>query len=284
MKEQVTACIDGSALSAAVCDAAAWASTRLQCPLQLLHVLEKSVTPILDDLSGTIGPDETTHLLNQLTELDERRNKLAIEHGKRVLAEARARALEAGVREVHLEQRHESLLDALLGKEAVTRLYVLGRKGTAHADRSSAIGSNVENLVRAVSTPLLITTETFRRPQRFMMAYDGSPTGRVAIEKIAASDLLKGIPGDLVMVGEDNRHNRESVRWARNKLEKSGLVMESHLLQGEVMETLRAFEERHAVDLKVMGAYGHSRIREWIVGSHTTRMIASSTMPVLVLR
>ncbi|HAG96646.1 MAG TPA: universal stress protein UspA, partial [Gammaproteobacteria bacterium] len=38
------------------------------------------------------------------------------------------------------------------------------------------------------------------------------------------------------------------------------------------------------IELKVMGAYGHSRIREFILGSNTTRMLASSTVPVLILR
>lgn len=39
-----------------------------------------------------------------------------------------------------------------------------------------------------------------------------------------------------------------------------------------------------AVDLLVMGAYGHSRIRNLIVGSTTTAMLRSCQIPVLLLR
>ncbi|HCB38725.1 MAG TPA: universal stress protein UspA, partial [Gammaproteobacteria bacterium] len=41
-KVHITACVDGSAISTAVCDTAAWASHVLDAPLSLLHVLEKS--------------------------------------------------------------------------------------------------------------------------------------------------------------------------------------------------------------------------------------------------
>jgi len=34
----------------------------------------------------------------------------------------------------------------------------------------------------------------------------------------------------------------------------------------------------------VMGAYGHSRIRQLLVGSTTTDMIRRATKPVLILR
>ena len=38
------------------------------------------------------------------------------------------------------------------------------------------------------------------------------------------------------------------------------------------------------IGLLVMGAYGHSRIRQFLVGSTTTSMIRSTTTPLLLLR
>jgi len=34
----------------------------------------------------------------------------------------------------------------------------------------------------------------------------------------------------------------------------------------------------------IMGAYGHSRIRQFFVGSTTTQMLARTTRPLLLLR
>lgn len=40
----------------------------------------------------------------------------------------------------------------------------------------------------------------------------------------------------------------------------------------------------HSVDLLVMEYYGHSRIRQLIIGSTTTTLLRTSPVPVLVLR
>ena len=81
----VVSCIDGSPGATAVCDAGAWASQRMNAPLQLLHVLDKPEAPAQSDLSGRLGVDSREHLLDELVELDARRNKLAQEHGKLML-------------------------------------------------------------------------------------------------------------------------------------------------------------------------------------------------------
>ena len=42
--------------------------------------------------------------------------------------------------------------------------------------------------------------------------------------------------------------------------------------------------ERTGIDLLVMGAYGHSRVRSLIIGSTTTEMIRACKIPVLLFR
>jgi nucleotide-binding universal stress UspA family protein len=54
--------------------------------------------------------------------------------------------------------------------------------------------------------------------------------------------------------------------------------------QGEVQTALEIYQLEHQIDLMVMGAYGHSRIRKFFVGSNTTRMISKSHIPLLLLR
>jgi hypothetical protein len=74
---KVLACIDGTAVSPAVCDYAAWASLRLEAPLMFLHVLDKSEYPIERNLSGSIGMGSREALLEELAALDEQRGRLA---------------------------------------------------------------------------------------------------------------------------------------------------------------------------------------------------------------
>lgn len=47
----VIACIDGSNVTSAVCDASGWAAFQLNAPVILLHVLDKSAYPI----EGTVA-------------------------------------------------------------------------------------------------------------------------------------------------------------------------------------------------------------------------------------
>lgn len=283
-KHQITACIDGSAISSAVCDTAAWASRTLEAPLTFLRVLEKSYSPAKEDLSGAIGLGSREHLLNELTVLDEQRNKLAVKHGKHLLEDAQQRAEAAGAFMVSGEQRHGQLLDALLAWEDKTRLYVVGRLGDDHEQQKHAVGSHIENMVRAIHTPILMATGKFSTPSNYMLAYDGSETADKAIDRIANSPLLANLPGHVVMVGNNTAENRNRLEHACDLLSSEGHQVQSHLLQGDVIDCLMDFQHRFKIELKVMGAYGHSRIREFIVGSNTTKILATSTIPVLILR
>ncbi len=49
-----------------------------------------------------------------------------------------------------------------------------------------------------------------------------------------------------------------------------------------VSEVLLSEVEHRSADLVVMGAYGHSRWREWIMGGTTREMLASSEVPILM--
>lgn len=281
---RITACIDGSKISASVCDAAAWVSQSLDCPVKLLHVLERMNLPLNENLSGAIGLGSREHLLAEMTRLDEERSKLALEHGRQMLEDARLRLEHQGINEIRLKQRHGQLLEALLDCEAETRVFVMGRLGEDHDLQAQVIGSHLENVVRGIKTPILVTVGTFSQPANYMIAYDGSSTANEAIAKFAQSPLLKELPGYLVMVGADSEEHQEQLANAKAVLQKAGRKIEVRLLQGHVQDQISTFREQHEIDLIVMGAYGHSRLREFFVGSQTSKMIATSPVPLLLLR
>lgn len=64
----------------------------------------------------------------------------------------------------------------------------------------------------------------------------------------------------------------------------AGFLVQAEIRQGEVESALHDYQTEHGIDLLVMGAYGHSRIRQFLVGSTTTTMLRTATMPVLLLR
>lgn len=281
---QVIACIDGSRLTLAVCDYAAWASRQMDAPLEFLHVLGRSEYPIPADLSGNIGLGSRETLLQELAELDEKRSRVALEQGRLMLDDAKARAIADGVPNPTSRQRHGELVDTLIEFQSDIRLLVMGRQGEQGDSLGEHIGNHLENVVRTLHRPTLVIPADYSEPQRILVAFDGSATTRKAVDMVARSPLFRGLPCHVVMVGEDRADSRESLDWARTHLETAGFDVTAEILPGEVEAVLCGYRTEHAIDLIVMGAYGHSRIREFLIGSTTTTLIRQSKVPLLLLR
>lgn len=281
---QVIACIDGSSITLAVCDYAAWASRQMDAPLDFLHVLGRSEYPVPADLSGNIGLGSREHLLQELAELDEKRGKLALEQGRHMLDAAKARAVADGVPNPTSRQRHGELVDTLIEFESDIRLLVMGRQGEQGDGLGEHIGNHLENVVRTLHRPILVIPADYTDPQRILIAFDGSSTTRKAVEMVAASPLFRGLACHVVMIGADKVDAREQLDWAQAHLETTGFDVTAEIRPGEVEAALCAYRTEHAIDLIVMGAYGHSKIREFLVGSTTTKLIRQSKVPLLLLR
>jgi nucleotide-binding universal stress UspA family protein len=277
----VIACIDGTQVATAVSDYGAWASLRMTAPLLLLHVLDKSAYPAETDLSGNIGLGSREALLQELSELDARRGRLALEQGRLVLDAAAERAQADGIASPRKLQRHGSLVETLVEMEPETRLLVMGKHDENLGEH---VGSRLETVVRTLHRPILVCPPYFKTPQHIMLAYDGSPTTHKGVDMVAGSPLFRGLPCHVVMIGADNRKNQGQLEWARHTLEAADFEVTTALLQGDVEGRLCAYRQAHAIDMVVMGAYGHSVIRRLLVGSTTTCVIRNAKVPVLLLR
>lgn len=280
----VMACIDGSPSTRAVCDYAAWASQRLSAPLTLLHVLDQVQYPTEPDLSGAIGLGSREHLLEELANLDQQRHTLAMEQGRLMLEAARERVQAEGIEPAQLRQRHGDLVECLGELEADIRLLIIGRKGTSSDNLNQLLGNHLENVIRTVHRPILVSSGEFNAPQSYLLAYDGSPTARKSLAMIAASPLLKGLPCHLVMIGADTSDAREQLKAAARVVENSASDVHQVIRAGDVEPTLHAYQHEHSINLLVMGAYGHSRIRQFLVGSTTSTLLRTSNSALLILR
>lgn len=281
---QVMACIDGSLSSPAVCDYAAWACLRLGAPLTLLHVLDHKQYPPLSNLSGNIALGSREQLLQELADLDRQRSTLALEQGRLALEAAKQRAQRDGVANPQLRQRHGDLVSCLGELEQDIRLLVIGRQGETSDNLSQLVGSHLESVIRTLHRPILVSPGQFQAPQSLMLAFDGSPTCHKGIDMLASSPLFKGLPIHVLMVGADTGPAWEQLKEAEQRLVKGGHQVQLAIRAGEVEPTLHAYQAEQGIDLLVMGAYGHSRIRQFLVGSTTSHLLRTSTSPLLILR
>lgn len=279
---RVLAAVDESVYTDSICSHAAWAAQRLDAPLEFVHVLGRHEQPPRIDLSGNLGLGEREQLLEELSELDERRGRLAQERGRLLLQHARGRAAEAGVDDADTRMRHGALVDNLVEVESDVRLFVIGKRGD-HADFAKGhLGSQLERVVRGVHRPLLVASRDFRAIARVLIAFDGSATTRKCVEMVAASPLCRGLDVHVVMAGD--RNAPADLEWAGGVLAAGGFAPTTGFIQGEPEATIGSYVTSQSIDLLVMGAYGHSRIRQLIVGSTTTAMLRNCRIPVLLLR
>ena len=277
----VIACIDGTDVSTAVSDYAAWASLRLEAPLEFLHVLDKADYPIKSDLSGAIGLGSREGLLMALADTDEKHERCAIEQGQHMLEMAKQRAIADGVSKPSSRQRHGSLEETLVEMEEQIRLLVLGNHSQHHRDH---LGSRLEKVVRTIHRPILITTTPFKSPKQVMIAFDGSATARKGVEMVVSSPLFRGLPCHLIMVGKDNDTNQNQLQWAQKHFEAAGFDAPAKIINGEVESVLCDYLSAHDIDMLVMGGYGHSMIHRFLVGSTTTSVLRNISVPVLLVK
>ncbi|ASU23800.1 universal stress protein UspA [Vibrio qinghaiensis] len=279
----IIACIDGSIYSQSVANLSVWAAKSLHAPLTLLHVLDKAANQTESELSGNIGLGSREQLLKELVELDEKRSKLALRHGKALLNELETKAHEQGLQDVHKLQKHGNLLDTLLDLENEIRVLVVGKSGEVHQNDAMAVGSQLESIVRTMKSHTLVATGDFTPPQSYLLAFDGSEISQKLVDKAIKTPLLKGLECHLVMV-EDNHDKAIAFKAAAEKLCEHGVHVVEACLSGEVHKAILHYQQQNQLGMIVMGAFGHSKLRQFFVGSNTTRILAESSVPMLLIR
>ncbi|MBS0609363.1 MAG: universal stress protein [Proteobacteria bacterium] len=281
----VYACLDGLATTYAVVDGATWAARRLGAPMALLHALQQpEPLPPVGDYSGVIGMGAQDLLLERLNALDAERTSLAREAARHMLEQARARVPEDAVGALQVLLRHGDLTDVLLEQEPSARLFVLGSNRPASSPRKIRLDHRVESVVRQVRQPVLVMTRPeFSAPSSFVVAFDGSATAQRAVQAVARSPLLRGMPGLLAMAGQPTQDMQVQLQSAQQQLQLAGFEVTTQIVPGEPEEALPALLQARGNTLLVLGAYGHSRIRQLILGSTTTALLRLCTVPVIVL-
>jgi nucleotide-binding universal stress UspA family protein len=283
--DKILACIDARGNTDAVIDWTAWAAVRLPAAVEFLHVLERHPERAENaDFSGTLGMDARESLLQSLSEQDATRSRVLREAGRSLLAHARDRAGAAGAAAVDARLRHGDFVDTAIELHPGVDLLVLGEHHHGGAGRVRS-DHHLERVVRGVACPVLVVTvDAFAPPQRVVVAFDGSPAATKALSALVQHPLVAGLPVLVVMVGIDTPAARHQLQQAQRVLSDAGVPASTQLLAGEPQDVLPALVQAQAPALLVMGAYGHSRLRQWLLGSTTSTLLRLSDVPVLVLR
>lgn len=277
---KLVALVDGSTYARSVCELAGWAGMRLGTGVEALHVLGRREAGGRD-WSGSIRLGARSALLEELAALDAARSKLIMERGRAILEDAQLVLAAAGVSEVTTRLRQGDLLEEM-GSDA--DMIVVGKRGEAADFAKGHLGSNLERIARSAKCPVLVAARAFAPVEKVLVAFDGGPSARRAIDYIATSPLYAGLSVVVVSVGDAAPTITGNLADAQTRLVNAGFDVEVRQVAGQPEKVLGAMVEAEGFDLLVMGAYGHSRIRSLIIGSTTTEMIRSCKVSMMLLR
>ncbi|MDE0835507.1 MAG: universal stress protein [Akkermansiaceae bacterium] len=277
----ILACTDGSLYAPSIYQHAAWAAGRIGADIHVLHAIEHHEAATTHDLSGNLGFSANDELLAELTRLDESRYRVARLRGKAILEDAEKKLEGATVKTT---QRHGSLVGTVIEFEGESDLLVLGKRGE-HADFSKGhLGSNLERIVRSAKIPVLVAARDFKPVENFTVAFDGGSSVLKAINYLCTQPLLKEAECHLIAIGKPDSDLARSLEGSATALRGAGYTVDTQILPGDPEDIIAAKVKDTGSDLLVMGAYGHSRIREFILGSTTTALIRTCHVPVLLFR
>ncbi len=281
----ILACTDGSAYASSVYNHTAWAAKKLSASVHVLHMLDPHhEDPVKASHSGHMALGSRSALLSEIVELEAARAKIARKHGEAILEDAVMQLREAGVQDIQADQKHGRISDSIENYEHDADLVVIGKRGT-HADfATNHLGHNLERVVRSCVHPVLVVSKEFRRMEQFVLAFDGGGSSRKAVEYAAKSPLLKGMKCSLLTVGKNNEKLETELNEAKKVLGEAGVDVAAQILDGSPEDAIATVVDQEQIDLLVMGAYGHSHIRQMIVGSTTTILIRKVKIPVLLFR
>jgi nucleotide-binding universal stress UspA family protein len=160
-------------------------------------------------------------------------------------------------------------------------LLVIGRPGKDEG----VLLDTIEEALIASGRPLLIPPAVPLTAMPETVAIAWKPTPHAARALTAALPFLSMAKQIVVLtVDEDQRKPEEEAERLTTGLRWRGIPVSVRHLRAEGQsgpETLLSAATEHAA-LLVMGAYGHSRLREWIFGGFTLHVLRDAAVPVLM--
>lgn len=280
--KNILLCTDGSAYSSVSCQYAAWMARLAQASLTILYVtdIRQFDVPFVADFSGSLGIQPYQDLLGQMRQLEQHKASAIESNARKILADG------GYTGEIVFIHRTGLLVDVLEELEAESDLVILGKRGASADVAIEHLGSNMERVIRASKKPSLVTSRSYREIQKILVAWDGSPSAQKAIDYLYRTSALRPYQIHLATVVSRNHHSSPPARWEEihRQLQQSYFKVESVVLEGHVDESIAEYVKSASIDLLLMGAYGHSRIRTLIIGSITTALIRECKIPILCFR
>src|SRR5271155_3381 len=170
----------------------------------------------------------------------------------------------------------------------IARRFDLSVLGQAEPEMGAVEEVIAESTLFGSGQPMIVVPYIQKAPLKLdnaMVCWDGS---RPAARAISDAMPLLGKAGRVEIVIVTNERGKEhEIEGADmgQHLARHGLTVEVHSIPGgniDIADALLSHAADSGADFMVMGGYGHSRLREFVLGGVTHSILRSMTVPVLM--
>lgn len=283
--KNILVCVDGSSYGQVCTAYAVWLSQKTGARISALYVSElwQYETPLIADFGGALGTQPYMGLTAQLRE---------IEAGKAKIIEnfVRGEFEKAGIADrVDFYHRSGILVDCIDEFENQRKdisAIILGKRGENVNFAKGHLGSNMERVIRSSKLPCFVANRKFIEQKKLVLAYDGSPSSERALEFLATQKEFISQEVHIVTVAKPGTEADATRQLfsAEARLKGGPIAPITQVLSGAPGEALEKYVEENGITCLIMGAYGHSRVRQFIIGSTTTELVRRCLVPVIMFR
>ena len=164
-------------------------------------------------------------------------------------------------------------------------LVVLGARGDYARWGDRMLGATLESVSRQSHAPIMVVDQKFRSFEHITCAYDRSEYSSHALKLTAFLGSSLKYPVEVVNIDNDAQERKATLEEAKKYLDPHQVAAQYRHEAGDAAEILiQITRDAPKSTVLLMGSYGHSRIREAIIGSTTVQVMRSALKPIIVAR
>lgn len=278
MIRNVLVALDGSQHADGALEYALWLGGRLRARLVGLHVVDivSIEGSFLHDVSGSLGFEPYLDFSSKMREALQERGRVLLDRFK-------ARCQERGLA-CDTVLPLGIVANEICDQARTADLVAIGHRGVNEQFSTGLLGGTTESVARKAPKPVLVCPATFREVTRPLLAYDGSQRASAAMHVAAEVTSALRLPLTVLYVARDDGDGEKVLDEARRYLQAYDLEVTYRVLSGPPHQRIVDVLRDGGYDLLFIGAYGHSRIIEMVLGSTTEYVLRNSPSPVFLTR
>ncbi|GBD94197.1 universal stress protein/MT2061 [bacterium BMS3Abin05] len=217
---------------------------------------------------SSIYLDESRNLLNQ-------KAKSVLDKCKKILDQEKI--------SYTVEKVDGSPVDIICEKANVTDMIVMGAHGEFARWGTKMMGATTESISRQCEKPLFVAQKKVTDITKILVPYDGSRNSNKALPMAGFFSSKFNAPVTIFTVDNKNEMAESIANEGKEYLSAYNIPVDIQIHKGNPDEEIVRFS-KNGFDLIIMGAYGHSRIKEAILGSTTEHVMRNAKIPVLLMK